>query len=297
MGRWLQLTVEIPAAALPEVERVLDSSGCLSVTLADPGGEPIFEPPPASTPLWNRIVLTALLPAELSPARISALLEPVLQPIGGAQVRFDEVAERDWVREWREDLQPRPFGPRLWVCPPGTGCPDPAAAVVVLEPGIAFGTGHHATTAMCLEWLATEDIRESRLLDFGCGSGILALAALALGASAVTAVDIDPQALEATIANAGRNGVTDRLLVADPTSLHVAPIHDVIVANILSGTLIRLAPQLHRFCRAGARIALSGILTEQGGQVIGACAPWFDLVTENEREGWLLITGVATPGL
>lgn len=296
MRRWLQLTVEIPAAALPEVERVLEASGCLSLTLADPGGEPIFEPPPASTPLWSRIVLTALLPAEASTAQISALLEPIIQPLATAPLRFAEIADRDWVREWHHDLQPRQFGPRLWICPPGTVCPDPSAAVVVLEPGIAFGTGRHATTAMCLKWLASQDLRAMRVLDFGCGSGILSLAALALGASAAVGVDIDGQAVESARENAGRNGVAHRLLVADPDSLPVAPIYDVVVANILSGTLIRLAPQLFRFCRAGARIALSGILAGQGRQVIGACAPWFDLATADEREGWQLITGVASPG-
>jgi ribosomal protein L11 methyltransferase len=295
VDRWLQVTVEIPAAVLPDMERVLGEAGCLSVTLADPGGEPILEPPPDSTPLWERIVLTALLPATAVPEQVSALLQPLTGQFGGAELRFAEVADRDWVGEWREELRPRNFGERLWICPAGTACPDPGAAVIVLEPGLAFGTGHHATTAMCLEWLAEQPLQGARLLDFGCGSGVLALAGLALGASAATAVDIDPQALAATRANAVRNRLDERLLVTGPAGLQPAPGYGFIVANILSGTLVRLAPEIAALGTAGARVALSGILAAQGRQLIEDCAPWFDLLTARERDGWLLITGVCTP--
>jgi ribosomal protein L11 methyltransferase len=295
---WLGVELEIPSAAVAAIEEALGDLGALSVSLADPGAEPILEPGPGATPLWGTVVLTALLPAGTSEQAVRDRLGPLL-PRPAPALRFAPLAARDWVREFRENLAPLRFGTNLWICPEGTACPDPAGVSIVLEPGLAFGSGSHATTALCLEWLAAQRPARLSVLDWGCGSGILAIAALALGARAATALDIDPQALAATADNATRNGVAGRLRVTLPDGIGSGERYDLLLANILANTLIGLAPVLHRHCAAGARIALSGILTTQAARVREACAPWFALDLAGERAGWALLAGtpvVSAPG-
>lgn len=287
---WLEVELEVPAAAVAAIEQALAELGALAVSLADPGAEPILEPGPGATPLWGTVVLTALLPAETSEQAVRERLGP-LRPRTAPPLRFAPLAERDWVREFRENLTPLRFGPQLWVCPEGSACPDPAGVSVTLEPGLAFGSGGHATTALCLDWLAAQRPAGLSVLDWGCGSGILSIAALALGARSATALDIDPQALAATTDNAARNGVVDRLRVALPDGLAPGERHDLVLANILADTLIGLAPVLHRHCEAGARVALSGILLTQAARVREACAPWLALDLAGERAGWALLAG------
>jgi ribosomal protein L11 methyltransferase len=286
---WLQVQFAAPAALLPDVERALASLGALSVTLADPGGEPLLEPLPGETPLWETAIVTALLPAATGEPAVSGAIEAALGPT--PHLAFSRLAERDWVREFRENLKPMRFGERLWICPEGAPAPDGAVAVVTLDPGLAFGSGAHPTTAMCLAWLAGLDLAGRAILDFGCGSGILGIAALALGARTATGLDIDPQALEATRGNAVRNGCAGRLRIAHPDDEAPATPHDVIVANILAGSLVELAPVLRGHCRAGSRLALSGILASQAELVREGCAPWLDLERRDESEGWVLLTG------
>lgn len=206
-------------------------------------------------------------------------------------LRFEVVEERDWVREFRENLTPLRFGSRLWLCPPGMACPDPAGVALTLEPGLAFGSGSHPTTALCLAWLEGLPLTGRAVLDWGCGSGVLALATLALGAGSATALDIDPQALEATADNAARNRLTARLRIAPPAELGADERFDIVVANILAGSLIDLAPTLATHCTAGARVALSGILATQAAMVREACAPWLTLSLAGEADGWVLLTG------
>lgn len=288
---WLQVEIRVPAADVNAVDAALQDLGALSISLSDPGGEPILEPAPGSTPLWTEAIVSAILPESTPETQVRARLGRVLAA-RPQEIRFSRIQERDWVREFRENLAPMRFGERLWLCPAGVNCPDPGAIVLTLEPGLAFGSGSHATTAMCLQWLVGLQFRGLSLLDWGCGSGILAIAALALGARSATALDIDPQALQATRENARRNGLGGALRVAHPAALPADELHDVVVANILAGSLIDLAPTLLQHCSAGARLALSGILTAQAHAVREAYAPWLELRIAAEADGWVLLTGI-----
>lgn len=286
---WQQLRFELARDQLPAVEALLETLGALASWTEDAGDVPVLEPGPGETPLWPRLTLTALfdpvVPASAVQAAVAAIDAGVAASLGARTV-----ADRDWDADWRRTLKARRYGERLWVCPPGK--PAPADAVrIELEPGLAFGTGTHPTTAMCLEWLAGIPPAGARVLDYGCGSGILALAALALGASSATGVDLDPQALTASTGNAARNGLAARLAVLAPEALPASERFDVVVANILSGPLVQLAPRLAGHARPGARIALSGILAEQAGDVIRAFAPWGRLAVAATVEGWVLLGG------
>jgi len=284
----------VPVGAVDQVSAVLDAAGALAVSLGDPGGEPILEPAPGATPLWDSVVVTALMPEGTAEAPLRRAIEAAA---GAALAGLSAciVEERDWIGEFRENLKPLRFGSRLWVCPEGSTCPDPAAAVIHLDPGLAFGSGSHPTTRLCLEWLAGMDLAGRQVLDFGCGSGILAIAALVLGARSATALDLDPQALRASRDNALRNGCDARLRVVDPAGLAAEARFGVVVANILADTLIALAPTLALHCQAGARVALSGILTGQANRVQEACAPWLDLHLAAELDGWALLSGAPLP--
>lgn len=284
---WLQAAVDSPQTAVAAVEAAFEELGALVTWTQGAGDEEILEPEPGATPLWATVRVTALLPADTPRERVTAAFP-------GARLQFEIVADRDWDAEWRRTLKPLRFGRRLWVCPVGQACPDPAGISVLLEPGLAFGTGTHPTTAMCLTWLDRQPLADLRVLDYGCGSGILAITALALGASAAVAVDIDPQALIATVDNAARNGCATRLTVGMPAELLPAQRRtsfDVLVANILSGPLVRLAPELRRFAGPATRVALSGILAEQAPEVIAAFRPWAPLTIADEQGGWVLLAG------
>jgi ribosomal protein L11 methyltransferase len=287
---FLQLTFDLHAEEAERFESACFQAGALSVSLADAGNAPIFEPNPGETRLWHEIQLTALFAAERDPHQIIEQLHSV----GGRALhdyRFDAVADRAWEREWLKDFRPLRFGRRLWVCPhghsPPTGAQD--AVVVWLDPGLAFGTGTHPTTAMCLEWLDATDLHDREVIDFGCGSGILAIAALKLGARSALGVDVDPQALTATADNAQRNNVLDRVRVASADEAR-EPV-DVLVANILSQPLIELAPRFASLVRLGGKIALCGILESQAASVTLACAPWFDMRAFATRDSWVCLNG------
>lgn len=250
----------------------------------------MLEPAPGTAPLWAEVTVTALFPARTGRDELLATLATV-PGIAPPTVTFAVIEERDWVRDFREQLAPRRFGERLWICPTEAPCPDPAGTVLMLDPGLAFGSGSHATTAMCLAWLDGLALDGRTVLDWGCGSGVLALAALALGARSATALDIDPQALLATAQNAARNRLDTRLRIVEPHELDGTERYDVVVANILAGSLIELAPSLRTHCEAGARVALSGILATQAATVCEACAPWLDLSLTATTDGWVLLTG------
>ena len=284
---WLQAAVDSPQAAVDEIEATFTALGALVTWTAGADDEEILEPDPGETPLWALVRVTALLP-------LATPRDQVLAAFPGARVQFEVIADRDWDAEWRRGLKPLRFGQRLWVCPVGQPCPDAAGISLLLEPGLAFGTGTHPTTAMCLAWLDGQSLANLSLLDYGCGSGILAIAALALGASTAVAVDIDPQAIVATSDNAARNGCGARLAAGLPTELLPASRQTpfaVLVANILSGPLVRLAPELRRFAGPTTRVALSGILADQAPEVIAAFRPWVTLTVCDEQGGWVLLAG------
>jgi ribosomal protein L11 methyltransferase len=290
---WHQLVIELPGADLAGAEEACRALGALALSLADAGDEPILEPPPGATPIWNRVRLRAIFPVSIDPGMTSATLEAVLCLPPGA-IGIEHVADRAWEREWLKDFRPMRFGRRLWVCPAGQEPEQPAEAVLALDPGLAFGTGTHATTALCLEWLEAQAVGGQKVLDYGCGSGILALAALVLGASRAAAFDIDPQALTATRENAQKNGLSERIHVVSDAARLDGPF-DFVLANILSGTLVELAPRLAALCRPRGSLALAGMLALQAREVAEAYRPWFDIESAAEREGWSLLAGRRRP--
>jgi ribosomal protein L11 methyltransferase len=286
---WTQLVIELGRDDLPRTEDACTRLGAIALSLADAGDEPLLEPAPGATPIWHEVRLRALFPETPEPGLLVATLAAVLGLPADA-IRFEHLADRAWEREWLKDFRPMRFGRYLWVCPAGQRPAGAAAVVLELDPGLAFGTGTHATTALCLEWLDARPLAGSSLLDYGCGSGILALAALKLGAAAATAFDIDPQALLATRENAQKNGLTRAITVISQADA-ITGSFDLVLANILAGPLIELAPRLAANCRAGGTIVLAGLLESQGAEVAQSYRPWFDIETSAERDGWILLAG------
>ncbi|WP_027852886.1 50S ribosomal protein L11 methyltransferase [Marinobacterium litorale] len=294
---WLQLKVETPPEQAEQYEDLLLAAGCAAVTYQDAEDNPIFEPELGTTPLWRKTVVTGLFAAEHDLQETLALLTEAQRSISTAatvdlpQFHAEILEDKDWEREWMESYHPMQFGKRLWVCPSWREAPDPGAVNLLLDPGLAFGTGTHPTTALCLEWLDAQDLEGQLIVDYGCGSGILGIAALLLGAKHVIAVDIDTQALTATRDNLARNHLTDdRLEAWLPESAPKAQA-DTLVANILAGPLVELAPTLEALVRPGGKILLSGLLADQAEAVSLAYQKWFDMETPVERDGWIRLTG------
>ena len=284
----LQLTLELGSADPAPIEQALIALGATSITLEDAADDPVLEPAPGETPLWPTVRIHALFRADADRGEIEAGLVDRLP--ARTSLRFDLLDDRPWEREWLRDFHPMRFGRRLWVCPDGQVAGDPDAVCVALDPGLAFGTGTHATTALCLEWLDGSRLDGSRVIDFGCGSGILAIAALKLGAREAVAFDIDPQALLATQQNAERNGVAERLAVV-ATAPEAEASCDVLVANILAAPLIELKDRFAALVRPGGRIAVSGILADQAESVAAAYARWFIIRATTVRDGWAMLSG------
>jgi ribosomal protein L11 methyltransferase len=287
-SRWPQLLVTAGEADLEALEEALFAAGATSVTAEDAGDTPILEPAPGATPTWSQTRLRALFP-------IGESLEPLREALNRRwpTLRFVvdvSLVDRHWEREWLKHFEPMRFGRRLWVCPTHRQVEQPDAIVVDLDPGLAFGTGTHPSTASCLKWLDGTRMQGARVLDYGCGSGILAIAALKLGARHATCVDIDPQALTATRQNAIRNGVEQALTIAPPTTLASAG-YDVVVANILAGPLIDLAPTLSALARPGAALKLAGILSGQAGAVAEAYRGRFDVEVVSIDREWSAVHG------
>jgi ribosomal protein L11 methyltransferase len=285
---WLQLSLQIDSTSAREAADEMDAAGAASVTLEDAEDSPLLEPAPGETPLWPTVVVTGLFDSEILQDLTRLQESAVWKSRRG--FHLSRVPDRAWEREWLKHFRPRRFGRHLWVCPAGLTPEDDGAGVILtLDPGLAFGTGTHETTALCLQWLDAHPPENLRVLDFGCGSGILAIAAALLGARIVYARDIDPQALEATRNNALRNEVADRVLTA-PADGEI-PGCDLLISNILAGTLMDLAPNFARALPGGAQVVLSGILAEQAAAVIEAYSPWFGLQQLAEQDGWILLAG------
>ncbi len=287
---WLQLHLATTEAHADAFQSALGDMGACAVTLTDGADQPVFEPPPGARPLWQNTVVSALFDADRDPALILAALQQ--QGLEAQAHHHETLDDQVWERAWMDDFAPMRFGERLWIVPSWSASPDPQAVNLKLDPGLAFGTGTHETTALCLEWLDRADLTGKAVLDFGCGSGVLAIAALLLGAGNATGTDIDPQALTASEDNARNNGVADALRLYLPENLPADYRCDVLVANILAGPLVELAGQLASYCRPGGSLALSGILAEQAESVRNAYAPWFDLNPTTQQGDWVRIDGV-----
>lgn len=288
---WTQVSLVLPASALTAVEAVFLALGAISIAHEDAGSTPWFEPAANAPSPWERVRLIALLAPDVSPERIRAALAADLDAAALESLVFEAVPDRDWAREWMRDWRPQRFGRRLWICPTWLEPPDPGAVNVRLDPGNAFGTGTHASTALGLEWLEARDLGGCTVLDYGCGSGVLAIAALRLGAAQAWACDTDAAALRVTSENAVRNGVAADLWIGAPSALPERHV-DLVVANILSGVLVDLAPQFATRVHPGGCIALAGILCEQADAVIAAYRPWCPLRVTATRADWVLLAGV-----
>ncbi|AEF23970.1 50S ribosomal protein L11 methyltransferase [Pseudomonas fulva] len=288
---WLQLRLAITPEQAPTYEDALLEVGAVSVTFMDAEDQPIFEPDLGTTPLWSHTHLLALFEADTDADALVAHLQ-LLTDGDLPEHQIEHIEDQDWERSWMDGFAPMRFGQRLWIVPSWHEAPEPDAVNLLLDPGLAFGTGTHPTTSLCLQWLDAQPLEGCSVLDFGCGSGILAIAALLLGAPRAVGTDIDPQALEASRDNAQRNGIADeRFPVYLPADLPQEPA-DVVVANILAGPLVSLAPQITSLVKSGGRLALSGILAEQADEVRAAYAADFALDPTAVQDGWVRISGV-----
>lgn len=285
---WLQLSFDAADRDPEQLGEFLTEFGAVAVTLLDGADQPLYEPPPGATPLWSHTRVTGLF-------EINADLDTILQRLcarlhctrlpGCAIATVDD---QDWARVWMADFHPMQFGQHLWICPSTAAPPDPDAVNILLDPGLAFGTGTHPSTALCLEWLDAHPPAGSTVIDYGCGSGVLAIAAAKLGATLVHAVDIDPQALLATRQNAEANAVASRIQICAAGAL---PVCDLILANILAGPLQSLAGQFAALVRPGGYVVLAGLLESQTQELLTAYAPWFEFSPAVQRDGWARLAG------
>ncbi|MGI9299616.1 MAG: 50S ribosomal protein L11 methyltransferase [Luminiphilus sp.] len=291
---WQEWALETHSPLVESLEEWLFERGALAVTLEDNANEPLLEPGPGETPLWQNVVLKALFAGDADLSPIKAVLPRTLLA-ENSKSEVSRLEDREWTRVWMDDFSPIQMGPRLWICPSWTEPPDEALVNVMLDPGLAFGTGTHATTAMCLGALDAALSGGESVVDFGCGSGILAIAALKLGASNALGIDNDPQALVASRDNAARNQISadqfDAVMPEDGMLSAWSNIADVVVANILAGPLLSLAHELTQLMAPGGRLLLTGVLEEQAAQLIEHYAP-VGLAVTDRRDGWVLLSGV-----
>lgn len=285
---WLQFEMPIAGLDAERVEAALCEAGAFSVTFDDAGDTPIYQADAALPTLWDNTRVSGLFPADTDMDSLRVYLLAVLGLQRLPVHRVQLLRDREWTREWLKDFKPMRFGKRLWICPSSCVPPHPEAINIRLDPGLAFGTGTHATTALCLEWLERTNLTGKTVIDYGCGSGILAIAAVRLGAERACAVDTDPQALTATRENADRNQVLTSLEISQPHELTV-PQADVLLANILIGPLLELAPRFAALIKPGGNLLLSGILGSQKDEIQNAYGSWFQSCAVVRREDWLLM--------
>lgn len=293
------ITVELEGLDAEHVEQVCFAAGAVSVVLTDCRDDAILEPAPGEVRLWPSTRLQALYTEPLSAAAVAQLAADI--GCAPSRLALSEIADRVWEREWLRDFQPMRFGERLWICPSHAQVEEPNAVIVRLDPGLAFGTGTHPTTRLCLEYLDARSASDARavrdtslVIDYGCGSGVLAIAALRLGAQRAIAYDIDPQALTATRDNALANDVAQSLTIAsDAPEPPLAA--ELLLANILSGPLCELAPRLASLVAPGGELVLAGLLEEQAAEVIAAYRPWLTLHRWRSLDGWVCLAGTRKP--
>jgi ribosomal protein L11 methyltransferase len=273
-------------ADIDHLSDLLDLCGALSVTMTDQFDDPILEPLPGTVPLWPNVIIHALYAPDID---VAAIIEIISNQYPNVICTVETVAEQNWERKNHEAFQPQCFGKRLWICPSWHTPPNPDAVNVILDPGLAFGTGSHATTALCLTWLEQANLKHKTLIDYGCGSGILSIAALKLGAEHVYAVDIDAQALTATTNNAETNQISeDHLTIGYPTEIHT-PV-DVIIANILLTPLLDLKHSFHHLLKPQGLLTVSGLLANQMPLVEQAYHSHFVLLSSETEGDWALMT-------
>jgi ribosomal protein L11 methyltransferase len=285
---WYQLSFEIPARALAAAEAALNALGAVSLSLKDAADQPLLEPAPGETPLWDTLIVEALFDAETPHAALIESLQHELPFLKTTPIKTSRLENRVWERVWMDRFKPMSFGSRLWIYPSHIKPASEDSVNIMLDPGLAFGTGTHATTALCLQWLDAQDMRGKTVIDYGCGSGVLAIAARKLGAKKVYAVDIDAQALQATHDNAERNQVRTHLEICSGDQLAGVQA-DIVMANIISGILITLHDTLTAATRSRGELVMSGILPNQIAEIRQAYSNEFEFKAEKQLENWCLL--------
>jgi len=285
---WIQTHLTVDKAQAPLIELLLENLGALSITLGDAGDEPMLEPGPGETPLWSATRVTGLFSGDTDADALRTAINQALEQDISRHLKVELLEDQDWERSWLDQFKPMRFGQRLWICPTGHAVDAADAVVIDLDPGLAFGTGTHPTTELCLRWLDSADVAGKTIIDFGCGSGVLAIAALKLGAARAIGIDHDPQAIIATRDNAERNGVAERLDVylnddfPDQTA-------DIVLANILANILVELNGRIAPLVAPGGELVLSGILTGQADEVSQAYRGRLLFSPATEKDGWVLL--------
>lgn len=283
---WQQLHLQCPQSAVELAEALFYESGAVSILLEDAGDEPLFEPLPGEEPLWSQVILTAIFDTNsddsLAGMDFESLAASIAAEVQASRFWLTRLDDKDWTREWMSHYKPIQCADNLWIVPEWLSPPDKTAINIILDPGLAFGTGYHATTRLCLDWLAKQDLADKLVIDYGCGSGVLGVAALLLGARQVLAVDIDPQAILATRQNAELNGVADKLIAFLPEEFNQYrsthdELADTITANILAKPLIHFAPTFQQLLKPHGSIVLAGLIQSQTQEVEDAYRPYFEL--------------------
>lgn len=288
---WHQLSITVEKNSAPIVSDFFSGLGAVSVTYMDAENQPVYEPIPGETRIWDATQVIALFEISAEPELVKTMLFAHFPESILTNWHQEQLEDQVWERTWMEYFKPMKFGSRLWVCPTGQEKTEPGTVCMTLDPGLAFGTGTHPTTALCLDWLAENEIQGKTVIDYGCGSGILAVAAALLGAKIIYAVDIDPQALTATQDNASKNSVQHLIKTSTPENF--PPIlADIVLANILAKPLMKLSQQLANRITANGYLILSGILTEQANSIINEYQHFFSMDTPVYREDWCRLTGI-----
>ena len=294
---WIQLKVEVLPDQIEIIEDSMLLEGAQAVTLQDGADQPILEPELGTMPVWDKTIVIGLFDAEINGDVLIANMknlfsfDPTMQGKAFPEHKLELVEDKDWERAWMDNFHAMPFGDRLWVCPSWKEPEDKNAVNLMLDPGLAFGTGTHPTTAHCLRFLDKQVEGGELIIDYGCGSGILGIAALLLGSERMLGVDNDPQALLATRQNAERNGISaDQYDVVLPENTHKIEA-DIMVANILAGPLISLAENIATLTKSGGKLALSGLLSHQADEVRAAYEPWFNMGGMEQLDDWIILTG------
>jgi ribosomal protein L11 methyltransferase len=289
---WHQISVITNEDTAPKVADYFSDLGAVSVTYMDAEDEPVYEPAIGETKIWTNTRVIALYELTAEPAQIRSQTLKHFQQDSLKYWEFEVIEDQAWERAWMEHYRPMKFADKLWVCPTGQEQQEANTVCLILDPGLAFGTGTHPTTALCLEWLASHDLKGKTVVDYGCGSGILAIAALLLGAERAYAVDIDPQAITATESNAAKNNVQDKIVCCLPEQFSLANTKaDVVLANILAKPLIEMVGLITELVVAKGQLVLSGILAEQADSVIDAYHSFLPLNKPVQQEDWVRLTG------
>ena len=288
---WQELKIQVSSDNAPQLEEKLFAAGAVSVTYLDAKDQAIFVEKVNQTPMWENVFIVSLFSHSKNIAPLISNLSQDSTVINSNDLKVKLLADQDWERKWMVDFEPTQFGGQLWICPSWISPPDPSAINIILDPGLAFGSGSHPTTSLCLGWLDKNLRPNQKTIDYGCGSGVLAIAAALLGASKVYAVDNDPQAMTATRSNMQKNRISDQIIrPCLPEALPAIEV-DHLIANILAEPLVKLSKKFSRLIKPSGKIALSGILKEQVEEIILHYEPWFEIEELQEKEGWMLITG------